>query len=530
MSSPVSAPVPPSTLPAAESACAPASTPASTCAPAVPAVRPSAMELWQRWQRPRRWPAWALLAWCIALFFFGIAGTELWRTESLRAIIAQEMLESGNWIVPTLYGEPLFTKPPGMYAAIALLSAPFGQVLEWTARLPSALAATCTVFLFYWHFKRRLGQRAGLIAALILPMGPMWLDKASAAEIDMVQVAWVAGALLFLFRALEEHDRQAPPRVLWCWWLAALLCTAGGVLTKWTAPAFFYATAVTLLWRRGQLRLLLSRYHIVSAAVAGALCATWIVAAIVLEGWDVFYATVTREALSRIVPTYRGNPYRWWEVPLHPFVIGLATLPLSAVALLALRPGFARRWDEPGRRTLQELHCWIWPNIIVWSLMTEHTPRHSFPLFAGIAGLAALVWIGWFSGRLSWPLRGVSPMRCFAAALAVWLCIKTLFVFAIMPARNASREPRAKGALLARLVPAGEVLYLFRLKDEGIMFYYGRPVLRLASPRDLPASATPIYCILTRAEWSRWTLDRPAEVIQEFLDEQGDPCILIRVS
>src|SRR5438552_785802 len=260
-----------------------------------------------------------------------------------------------------------------MYVAIALLSAPFGQVTEWTARLPTALAATLTVFLFYWYVKNRLGQMPGLVAALVLPLGPMWLDKGSAAEIDMLQVAWVAGSLIFFFRALEEHDRGASPRVLWCWWLAAMLCMTGGLLTKWTAPAFFYATAVTLLWRRRQLRLLLSRYHLVGAGIAAALCLTWIVAAIAHEGWDIVYATISREALARLVPNYRGNPYRWWEVPLHPLVVLVSTLPLSVLALWTVRPTFARRWDERGRRLLQEFHCWVWPNMIVWSLMTEHT-------------------------------------------------------------------------------------------------------------------------------------------------------------
>src|SRR5262245_17373263 len=59
---------------------------------------------------------------CGFLFFYGLNAGELYRTESLRAIIGAEFLRSGNWIVPTLYGEPLLTKPPGMYAAIALLS------------------------------------------------------------------------------------------------------------------------------------------------------------------------------------------------------------------------------------------------------------------------------------------------------------------------------------------------------------------------------------------------------------------------
>src|SRR5438132_4957984 len=97
-----------------------------------------------------------LLAICGLLFFYGLNAGELYRNEGLRAIIAAEFLRTGNWVVPTLYGESLFTKPPGMYAAIALASWPFGHVSEWTARLPSALAATITVFLVYAYFRRQL--------------------------------------------------------------------------------------------------------------------------------------------------------------------------------------------------------------------------------------------------------------------------------------------------------------------------------------------------------------------------------------
>src|SRR5215472_11809440 len=93
-------------------------------------------------------PILVLSALCAFLFFYGLPAGELYRTENLRAIIAAEFLRSGDWIVPRLYGEPLFTKPPGMYATIAAASGPFGGVTEWTARLPSAVAATITVFLF----------------------------------------------------------------------------------------------------------------------------------------------------------------------------------------------------------------------------------------------------------------------------------------------------------------------------------------------------------------------------------------------
>src|SRR5205823_14890369 len=122
-----------------------------------------------------------------------------------------------------LYGEPHFTKPPGFYLAVVLASLPGGAVSEFTARLPSAIAASACVFLFAWYFGRRLGRSAGLAAGLILPASALWLDKASAAEIDMLQVAWVTGALVLFLRATEEGARRA-----WGWWLVSLGCVAGG--------------------------------------------------------------------------------------------------------------------------------------------------------------------------------------------------------------------------------------------------------------------------------------------------------------
>src|SRR4051812_14945302 len=197
-----------------------------------------------------------------AWFFVGLGSGELWRTEGLRALVAQEMLQSGDWIVPRLYGEPHFTKPPGFYLAVVLCSLPGGVVTELTARLPSALAATACVYLFAWYFGRRLGRAAGLAAGLILPVSALWLDKASAAEIDMLQVAWVTASIVFFLRATEEDAGPA-----WGWWLASLGCVAGGFLTKWTAPQFFYFMAVPYLLSQGRLHLLRRAPHLTALAV-----------------------------------------------------------------------------------------------------------------------------------------------------------------------------------------------------------------------------------------------------------------------
>jgi len=502
---------------------APSPTPTALPQPFVPltAARPATNWTDRVWFSPL-----VLTALCGSLFFYGLNIGQLYRTETLRAILGAEFLRSGDWIVPRLYGEPLFTKPPGMYAAIALASLPFGHVTEATARLPSAVAATVTVLLVYWYFRRQTGKLGGLVAAVILPMNIMWLDKAPSAEIDMLQVAWVAGAILLFLRALEAEEDN---RGAWPWWLAALLCVAGGVLTKWTAPAFFYSTAIPLLWCRGRLRLLWGRRHLLSAALAASLCIAWAVLAVWRTGWELFYHTVSREALMRLSPAHHDRPYPWLETLAHPLLLFGANLPWSICLWWALRPSFARLWDERGRRLLQALHCWIWPNLLFWSTIPEHATRHSFPLCTGLTGLAAMVWIAWLTGRLAWPLQWIKPIPALAAMALFWIGVKLVFLHGVIPQRNDSREPREKAAQIAEAIPESATLNLFRLKDEGIMFYYGRPVRRLPGIEHLPPHGEPLYCILEKSEWESYDQSRPAQAILWLLDEQGKEIVVVRI-
>ena len=192
-------------------------------------------------REPSRWFCRLFLAcWCGFLFFYGLSSSQLWKTESLRAIIAAEYLRSGNWIVPTLYGDPLFTKPPGMYAAIALCSVLLGQVTEWSARMPSALAATLTILMLYGYFTRMFGRRGGLVIAVLTPMSALWLDKATAAEIDMMQVMWVTGSLLCLLRIVGSGRGRWGVQSRW-WAVAREWWTVGS--GQWAVQSRWWAVA-----------------------------------------------------------------------------------------------------------------------------------------------------------------------------------------------------------------------------------------------------------------------------------------------
>src|SRR5262249_25385438 len=188
------------------------------------------------------------------------------------------------------------------------------------------------------------------------------------------------------------------------------------------------------------LRLLVGRSHLIGAALAATICLGWLGLAARQTGWDVLYDTVSREALQRLSPSHhlealqelsadhQPKLYPWMAVLAHPLRVLAAHLPWSVLAVVTLWPGFAGLWGDRRRRLLQAMHCWTWPNLVFWSVIPEHAVRHSFPLFPGLSGLAAMVWVAWLTGRLRWPVPRLRPGYVFVGLTAAWLLAKVLFV------------------------------------------------------------------------------------------------------
>jgi hypothetical protein len=197
--------------------------------------------------------------------------------------------------------------------------------------------------------------------------------------------------------------------------------------------------------------------------------------------------------------------------------------------VLTLRPNFYRSLADGPRFLLQALHCWTWPNLVIWTFLPDPSPRHAAPLLPGIAGLAALWLVHWFRTETARQRRRMGG-TALAALLVAWIAVKVIFVEVVMPARMMGRDPGEKGEQIAAVVPSGQVLFLFRVKDEGIMFYYGRPVQRLTCPAQLPSPGERTYCMLTEQEWRDWPRRYPAEPILSLSDQQGSPLVLVRLT
>jgi 4-amino-4-deoxy-L-arabinose transferase-like glycosyltransferase len=154
-----------------------------------------------------RIPDWILLLACCAFFFFwqlsafGLLGAD----EPRYAQVAREMLERGDWITPTLGGEPWLEKPPLYYWQAMAAYKIFG-VSDWAARLPSAIDATAMAFAVYW-FLRRFRPGFALDGALAVTCSAAIVGFARAASTDMPLAATFTIAMMFWFAWFESGSR-----------------------------------------------------------------------------------------------------------------------------------------------------------------------------------------------------------------------------------------------------------------------------------------------------------------------------------
>jgi 4-amino-4-deoxy-L-arabinose transferase-like glycosyltransferase len=109
-----------------------------------------------------------LLALSLLLFFLGLGDLGLTdRDEGSNAEAAREMVETGDWVSPTLNYQPRFAKPVFIYWLMSGAYGLFGAS-EFTARLPSALFGVALIALQYLFLSRLRGPTAGLLGALML--------------------------------------------------------------------------------------------------------------------------------------------------------------------------------------------------------------------------------------------------------------------------------------------------------------------------------------------------------------------------
>ena len=160
-----------------------------------------------------------------ALILIGLGFRDAWPPDEPRfALVAKEMVNSGQWLVPMRGGEIYPDKPPVFMWCIAFFYLITGS-LKVAMLLPNAIASLVTLGLTYNLSLRLASEKAAMLSMLVLLLSPQFLIQAKFAQIDALVAC-------FIWIGVYGFIQHFYVRVSWRWYFTAWFFMGLGIITK----------------------------------------------------------------------------------------------------------------------------------------------------------------------------------------------------------------------------------------------------------------------------------------------------------
>jgi len=338
--------------------------------------------------------------------------------EPREAVVVQDLVRRGDWVLPQRAGVNLPRKPPLFYWLGGVVAKARGVVDEAGVRLPSAILSGIACAAIATLVTVLYGGVAGAVSGLALLTSFEWERAATTARVDMALAfgLTIAFAGLLAFRRVERR----------AWLLLFYAGVTWATLSKGIPGLAIPAFQIVLLCIVDRSPAFALRLRpIVGVAVVLLISGAWYAAA-AAQGGAAFLTIVFNENLVRVVGE-RGLPlgHRHSIPYLSAALLGgllpwTVLLPSTALAL----------WRE--RRTIDRWDPRLFALLWIVAVFTPHAIAASkrgvylLPLYPAVCLL-----VGWWAAAL---LRGTTPARWLPRVLAplAWVLAALLALLAIV--------------------------------------------------------------------------------------------------
>jgi 4-amino-4-deoxy-L-arabinose transferase-like glycosyltransferase len=341
------------------------------------------------------------------------------RDEPRFAEASREMLQSGNFIVPTFNAAPRYAKPPLIYWCQTGSYTIFGEN-AFAARLPSLLATAGTAWLlFAWGVQ--LGDKSiGLIAALSYAFCLQTVQQGRVATAD---------ALLIFFMTLTAYAGwkliASPPASHssrnYFWDAILALGFAGGFLAK--GPEAMLPFLPLLICARGTRKNIRGELT-VNFLIGLVIVLFWAIPAYIETNGDYWRVGMSEGVGERMVTGLQGHgasTFGWYVLglPLYLLLFWLSALPWSPLLVIQRKKLFTA-WKPDRVDTYLFLNAGL--IFLVFSLMVTKLPHYTLPAFPFLALVFARRWksvglspgylteLGWVSGIIFLLMATLTPL------------------------------------------------------------------------------------------------------------------------
>lgn len=392
--------------------------------------------------------AWAWMAWSA-----GLRALEL-PDEGRYVGVAWEAIRSGQWLVPTLNGQPFFHKPPLFYWITEAAMTLFG-VNQFAARAAPVLGAWLAAVSLFVLLYRWAGAQAARAAVLVLLALPMCFLGGQYANLDMLVAGCIGATVALTADALlrQRAGLRWRPVLLAAYAMAGIGILAKGligivlpglIVLGWLATQRRWRDLPRLLWLPGIAAML-------------AVAAPWYLA--MQQRFPEFlHFFFVVQHLQRFASGGFNNVQPFWFFPAVLLVFQLPALPWLALGWAGPR---RRPADDP-HRLVPLLLWWLGVVVVFFSLPQSKLVGYILPAVPPIAALTALGWQR---------LQPASPaMRRWALAtlaLGGLIGIGAVLTLAMDPHRNTRELARDLAAWRA----PGEPVYSLGRFDYDLPYY-----------------------------------------------------------
>jgi 4-amino-4-deoxy-L-arabinose transferase-like glycosyltransferase len=278
-----------------------------------------------------------------------LSATPLDNHECFVSVTSREMLEKGNWVLPTFNDQPRLQKTPLSYWMVAVIAKVTGQVDEFTARLPSAVFAVLSVCAVLYFVERWLSFRTALVCAGVWATSFGYARYSHNARPEMVLTFFVVLCFLSFYSAITAQSRKRQIVYMVVFWVSfglGNLAKGPAPIPLVLAPLFFYV-AIFRQWR--QVPKLLP---VAGVLILLAIMLPWPIAVAHKVNWDI--VAWKREFVDRFFGGLdpMKKPFYYYLPQMVMFAV-----PWVAFLPMAIAAPFYRVW---GRKQAVMQFLWVW--------------------------------------------------------------------------------------------------------------------------------------------------------------------------
>lgn len=297
----------------------------------------------------------------------------LFGDEAIRGTVAFEMMKSDNYIVPTIWGEFYYKKPPLYNWLIIAFFRLADSFSLFVFRLPSVLPLFAFGGAIWFVARKQIGQRAAVFAAFAFVLSGRLLTRDSMLghiDIFFSLVTFIGFYVVYHF---WKRDR------LWPLFLVSYALAGAGVLMK-GLPSFLFQGLTLLVWftYKRQFKRLFSIPHFAGIALFVAIVGGYFW---VYSGYnsleDYFFQLYDQSSQRTIADKewYKGIV----NIFTFPFENIMHLFPTSLLLVFMFRRGVIKDWLRDDFKAFTFLTLAV--NVLPYWLSPGYFPRYLFMLY-----------------------------------------------------------------------------------------------------------------------------------------------------